>query len=1458
MPTGGLVHVDANNNNAAILGPSSIVIASDVTPMPTDDTVDGAPVAPTANDSDKVNQSQDAANDDDGEHEEKECGVVSPMPPKKLNTLMKEVTTTTITSVASTKKTTFDDKAKKSSPTSKPAAANNKSKRKKRDNATVVTPRSSKKSSKKGSASTTMSGAPSDTNYAASTPKNKAKVPLATPGEESAKKNKKDQAKKNPGLTLDSFFGAKKKNTSVGSGATITLGGGANSVSKVKVVEKSMEKHSGKEDTSGDVATRIAGDSKVSTATTAAESEESAKDVIEIEDKDVTGDAPAKKAKAATKKSVTPKAASAKKMEKSSKAATKAGTKSTKKSTESTKKVSSKPKSTPAIEIDSDEDDSSPSHALAVALSHTLQGSRRRGHKSRKIALEEVSASTESIKVPFEKMESVENVAQEASVGEVVAPSKSEVQVEGVQEEDATATVEKDAPVSIVQVESGGGTSCNKDTQLEKDAEMADAQRNLDEDVEMADVAEDEREVPEGGYDSDATEEIAPELKAALKEVSDDGPATTEQRKSTQSTNDEVMIVDSPPQAKATATKTEPTKMSIADAAKSTAEKSTPKTAVPDKGMSIDNSLMLAACSPKKANVAEFHKEQVESTASTEIKRNFASIPSEAAVANSKSPSAKKQSKKSAVSKEEPKKAPLSEENVSRMQHYSTLRERYVTRAVELASRPASDDFEEERWSLKDADLPAMEKESVEIGENGEFPDALLPRLLVVVQGSSLPLSTLSKNALDELNEFATSTRSLTVESISSKIKLLAQRKSFLGGNPPAQYAKPTPISKLDCFENVEECYFWRWELETIDLLPPKDASKVKRGRAVRRKLQNHHKAVFRLLSSIDDATKWLENNGASAVPSASVPVLAKVSDMEEKVLKFEREFEKARLLKEAKSKKQQGKSSELAEKQKEKERLAEEKANEKKRKDEEKALAKAEAAKEREDAKRNKALAKAEAARKEQQELEEKETKRKARMMSFFSSGNAMKKQKSENSPAKASAIATHSAASFDSDAFRLMIGSQEQHASKPFAKLSQKSRASRQRKTKNVNVSVFVTVLSDNPFAPQPYDEERIISVPNKYKFLGFHEDVRPPYHGTWSKPRSTLVTGRNPLGQDTQFLDYEVDSEAEWEEADDEPGEDCDEDAGDEEDETPNEEDNDGWLAEDDDLGIEDEDQETREMRKKKLLSEAMLSSAKACVIAPLFGGLPVDTSKNDIDSAIEGFNPQDATNILASHVGCVFTPNVTLCLDAFPPTATVDTQAKKDATQGEKGSSQKMTMEASKTMAQFVHNCTTKSKETLVTELLIAHPSITNSRAQTMRELSVIAEKRRVPNGGGVVWEVKKTHLDTLGLKESDLKHPPKVPEPKTSSTTAKASSTTPPKPKKVKVTKAIKPKSASPKKATANVPAPDPPAASSTPVAPAPPSQTKPTKKRKSDVSAASANLFAAFLSKKSAKKQKTE
>lgn len=67
------------------------------------------------------------------------------------------------------------------------------------------------------------------------------------------------------------------------------------------------------------------------------------------------------------------------------------------------------------------------------------------------------------------------------------------------------------------------------------------------------------------------------------------------------------------------------------------------------------------------------------------------------------------------------------------MKKYLTLRERYVIRAFEVASRSAADDFEEER--LSDTGLPLLEVASVEIGDDGGFPDELLSRLLILVQG---------------------------------------------------------------------------------------------------------------------------------------------------------------------------------------------------------------------------------------------------------------------------------------------------------------------------------------------------------------------------------------------------------------------------------------------------------------------------------------------------------------------------------------------------------------------------------------------------------------------------------------------------------------------------------------------------------------------------------------------------
>lgn len=82
---------------------------------------------------------------------------------------------------------------------------------------------------------------------------------------------------------------------------------------------------------------------------------------------------------------------------------------------------------------------------------------------------------------------------------------------------------------------------------------------------------------------------------------------------------------------------------------------------------------------------------------------------------------------------------------------------------------------------------------------------------------------------------------------------------------------------------------------------------------------------------------------------------------------------------------------------------------------------------------------------------------------------------------------------------------------------------------------------------------------------KHLQFCEDVRPGYVGTWTK-RSKLIGPRTPFERDSSTLNYEVDSEEEWEEEPDDPdaeaiGDDEEEEAGSELDSEV-----DSWLADD----------------------------------------------------------------------------------------------------------------------------------------------------------------------------------------------------------------------------------------------------------------------------------------------------
>lgn len=106
--------------------------------------------------------------------------------------------------------------------------------------------------------------------------------------------------------------------------------------------------------------------------------------------------------------------------------------------------------------------------------------------------------------------------------------------------------------------------------------------------------------------------------------------------------------------------------------------------------------------------------------------------------------------------------------------------------------------------------------------------------------------------------------------------------------------------------------------------------------------------------------------------------------------------------------------------------------------------------------------------------------------------------------------------------------------------------------------------------------------------YKILSYREDVRPPYQGTYTRtvsPRSTRKLSRRPTYRGLPAVDYDYDSEAEWQEPDAD-----DEDLGDEDE-----------LSEDDEDGGEmadflDDGEETA--KRRVVASDAKTVSTGIC--------------------------------------------------------------------------------------------------------------------------------------------------------------------------------------------------------------------------------------------------------------------
>ncbi|XP_029421192.1 chromatin assembly factor 1 subunit A isoform X2 [Nannospalax galili] len=122
---------------------------------------------------------------------------------------------------------------------------------------------------------------------------------------------------------------------------------------------------------------------------------------------------------------------------------------------------------------------------------------------------------------------------------------------------------------------------------------------------------------------------------------------------------------------------------------------------------------------------------------------------------------------------------------------------------------------------------------------------------------------------------------------------------------------------------------------------------------------------------------------------------------------------------------------------------------------------------------------------------------------------------------------------------------------------------------------------------------NSSEVDGVPERRKFgrmklLQFSENHRPAYWGTWNK-KTAVIRARDPWAQDKNFLDYEVDSDEEWEE--EEPGESLSHSEGDEDDDVGEDEDEDdgffvphGYLSEDEGVIEECTDPENQKVRQK----------------------------------------------------------------------------------------------------------------------------------------------------------------------------------------------------------------------------------------------------------------------------------
>ncbi|KAI5084152.1 hypothetical protein GOP47_0000321 [Adiantum capillus-veneris] len=302
------------------------------------------------------------------------------------------------------------------------------------------------------------------------------------------------------------------------------------------------------------------------------------------------------------------------------------------------------------------------------------------------------------------------------------------------------------------------------------------------------------------------------------------------------------------------------------------------------------------------------------------------------------------------------------------------------------------------------------------------------------------------------------------------------------------------------------------------------------------------------------------------------------------------------------------------------------------------------------------------------------------------------------------------------------------------------------------------FSALLEQDPVA----EPHKSFHFENKRrKLLQFNKSYRPAYYGSFSK-KSDVVRPRNPLGMDSN-LDYENDSDEEWEEED--PGESLSDCEKDEEDEKPDlDEDEeagdgflvpDGYLSESEGAHVEESESESDAEQLQKFSAEADVIDSRPEGNHRLFKfARQCKVLEQLTDHALRCNRPYIVCNFHQHKSSTVIQSTDRTCLEAlrvFPLVNGIrievpeDPQLAKTVDEVKNKSKQRSKKSLPETslqeMVEILRSSTTGLKR-LVNLLSMKFPAVSRSLLKDkVKEIADFVDNR---------WQVKKEVLEQLGI------------------------------------------------------------------------------------------------------------